>query len=132
MREIKQDKEKAKALMKMADKIEERIQKTDVEEFPSQVLLDYYDILHNLMEGISSTHGLKSEGRGAHKKLIDWVTSEYDLSESERRFLDQVRQYRNRITYEGFTLNPGYLKRNKERLEEITGKLREILKKGID
>lgn len=131
MRKITPDKEKAKAMLKMTNKIELRIKHTEIEKFPSQVLTDYYDILHNLMEGISSADGFKSEGKGAHKKLIQWTASEYDLSESERRFLDQVRKYRNRISYEGFTIDSSYIKRNEEKLEEIIEKLKEILKEKI-
>lgn len=131
MRKITPDKEKAKSMLKMSEKIEQRIEATEMEKFPSQVLTDYYDILHNLMEGISSAEGFKSDGKGSHKKLIDWTATEYELSESERQFLNQARKYRNRISYEGFSINSSYLERNKEKIESIIEKLKGILKDKI-
>lgn len=131
MRKITPDKEKATAMLKMSEKIEERIQDTEIGRFPSQVLTDYYDILHNLMEGISSADGFKSEGKGTHKKLIDWTTSENDLQENERQFLNQIRKYRNRISYEGFSIDSNFLERNQEKIQKLIEKLKTMLRKKI-
>ncbi len=132
MREVTPDKEKARSLLKMAKRTKERIKSTEIERFPSQVLMDYYDTLHYLMEGISSADGCKSEGKGAHKKLIQWTASEYDLRESEKHFLDQVRRQRNKISYEGFTVESEYIKRNLEKFEGIIEKLKEVLESKVN
>ncbi|MFO7792747.1 MAG: hypothetical protein ACQEQM_08570 [Thermoplasmatota archaeon] len=58
MREVKPDPDKAKALVKMSDKILERVKETDEERFPSQVLRDYYDAIRQLMEAIACLHGV--------------------------------------------------------------------------
>lgn len=123
MRRITPDREKAKSLAKMVEKIEKRIEETDKEKFPSQVLKDYYTATKQLMEALAASEGVKSSGEGAHKKLINWVAEEYNLKESERQFLQQMRKYRNRITYEGFNIEYGYLERNQDRIENVMEEL---------
>lgn len=83
------------------------------------------------MEALSSLDGVKSEGRGAHKKLIDWVADKYNFWEKERIFLHQMRLYRNRISYEGFSIKTGYLKRNEEKIEQIIKKLKKTAKENL-
>ncbi|MCJ7479038.1 MAG: hypothetical protein MUP63_02560 [Candidatus Nanohaloarchaeota archaeon QJJ-7] len=107
----------------MVEKIEKRIEETDKEKFPSQVLKDYYTATKQLMEALAASEGVKSSGEGAHKKLINWVAEEYNLKESERQFLQQMRKYRNRITYEGFNIEYGYLERNQDRIENVMEEL---------
>jgi len=131
MRKISPDTEKAKALRKMSEKILNRVKETDEEKFPSQVLRDYYDAIRQLMEAVASLNGVKSEGVGAHQKLIDWIVDEYDFSEKKRQFLHQVRKHRNRFEYEGHFIEEGYVKRNKSEFNEIIRKLKNILDQGI-
>ncbi|HIH38903.1 TPA: hypothetical protein HA245_08235, partial [Candidatus Woesearchaeota archaeon] len=47
-----------------------------------------------------SSHGVKFSGDGAHKELIDHALAGFD--ESSREFIQKMREYRNRIAYEGF------------------------------
>ncbi|MFB6089390.1 MAG: hypothetical protein ABEK36_06430 [Candidatus Aenigmatarchaeota archaeon] len=132
MREVRPDREKSKALFKMSKKILSRIEETNKSNFPTQVLRDYYTVIKQLMEAISSIEGLKSEGKGAHKKLINWICKEYGFSESKRKLLQQIRKYRNRINYEGFTIRKNYLERNEYEIEKIIKKLEEILKSKLE
>jgi len=127
MREISPDLEKARALKKMSENILERIEETDEEKFPSQILRDYYDAIRQLMEAIASLNGVKSEGISAHQQLIDWIVDEYEFSEKKRQFLHQVRKHRNRFEYEGHFVDEGYVKRNKSEFNEIIRKLKNIL-----
>lgn len=68
---IRPDKQKAESLRKMAEITLERLKKTDMEEYPSNTLLDYYDIIHKLMEAIALKEGTKIKGEGAHQELIE-------------------------------------------------------------
>lgn len=131
MRKITPDKEKSKSLLKMAEKSLKRLKETDTKKYPSQTLRDYYDILRQLMEGLASLEGVKSQGKGAHKKLIDWISNEYNLKENDRHFLQKMRKYRNRIEYEGFSIDFSYLERNETRIEDMIQKLKEKLRKGL-
>lgn len=131
MRKVNPDPEKAKSLVKMSKKIKNRIDETNLEKYPSQVMKDYYEILKQLMEAIASLDGVKTKGKGAHKRLIDWIAKKYNLPERDRQFLQQIRVYRNRISYEGLSIDVWYLKRNKGKLERFIRKFREIVKKRL-
>ncbi|HIH37707.1 hypothetical protein J4460_07840 [Candidatus Woesearchaeota archaeon] len=50
---IKPDKQKAKALQKMAEITLQRLKELDPEKYPSNTLTDYYDVLHKLMDAIA-------------------------------------------------------------------------------
>ncbi len=127
MRKVTPDPEKARSLRKMSGKILDRIEETDVEEFPSQVLQDYYDVLHQLIEAIANLDGMETGGPGAHQNLINWFADEYDVSEDVREFLQQLREYRNRISYEGFFVKVGYLERNEDRIVSVIDFLFDVL-----
>ena len=53
------DVEKSKALKKVAEITLERLNKTRMEEYPGNTLIDFYDIIHNLMEAITLKEGVK-------------------------------------------------------------------------
>ena len=114
-----QDKEKAKALLGMAEITLKRLQETEIEKYPSNSLTDYYDILHKLMDAISALDGIKIKGEGAHFELINYVCKTYNLTESTNKFFQDMREYRNRISYEGFTIKENYITQNKNKIEEI-------------
>lgn len=127
MREVRPDPDKASALVKMSDKILERVRETDEDRFPR----DYYDALRQLMEAIACLNGVKSQGLGAHQQLIDWLVDEYNLSEGKRQFLHQIRRHRNRFEYEGYFVNKEYIVRNKPKIDEIIVLLKDILDQSL-
>lgn len=94
-----------------------------MEEYPSNTLIDFYDIIHNLMEAITLKEGVKAKSDGAHQELIDYIASKYSLGEQNRRFLQEMRDNRNRIYYEGFIVSKSYIINNKEKILEIINRL---------
>ena len=125
---VKPDRQKSESLKKMAEITIERLDKTAIEEYPSNTLLDYYDAIHKLIEAITLRGGTKVKGEGAHQELIDYAAKEKKIDEHMRVFLQQMRDYRNRISYEGFMVNENYIKLNKEIIERIVKHLFEQLK----
>ncbi len=121
------DNEKAKALVKMADITIERIKDTNKEKYPSNVLTDYYNVIRNLLEAITSKKGIKIKGEGAHINIINYVCKEYQLDESVRQFIQELRDYRNRTYYEGFNIKKEYIKTNEPIIKEIIAKLRKFI-----
>jgi len=111
------DIQKAKALIEMAKITLERLKELDIEKYPTNTLSDYYDILHKLMEALNYIDGFKTKGEGAHKELIDRVCKNNGLDESIRQFLQEMREYRNRISYEGFMIKPGYITQNNKKIK---------------
>ena len=86
---VRLDKEKSNALKKVGEITLERLKKTNMEEYPSNTLIDFYDIIHNLMEALTLKEGIKVKGEGAHQELIDYVISKYGLGEQNRRFCNK-------------------------------------------
>jgi hypothetical protein len=82
MREdILPDKEKAKALVKMADELFDRGTRLPLDEFPTPNLSDLYDIIHMLLDAHLVKEGIKFKGEGAHFELIEEAKINNLLSE---------------------------------------------------
>ena len=103
----------------MAEITLERLNKTDMNKYPSNTLLDYYDVIHKLIEALTLKEGIKIKGEGAHQELIDYIAKQQCIDEQTRQFLQQMRDYRNRIAYEGFMVHRNYINLNKERIQKI-------------
>ena len=126
---VKPDKQKSESLKKMAEITLERLDKTDMEKYPSNTLLDYYDVIHKLMEALTIKEGVKIKGEGAHQELIEYIAKQQNISEQTRQFLQQMRDYRNRIYYEGFIVHKNYIILNKGKIQTIIKNLFEELNK---
>ncbi len=113
------DMQKAKSLKTMAEVTLQRLQEIDITKYPSNTLTDYYDIIHKLMEALTLSEGIKFKGEGAHQELIDYISNKYGLEEQTRQFLQQIRDYRNKIAYEGFMINRNHIILNQERIKSI-------------
>jgi len=128
---IQPDRKKASSLKDMARVTFERLKEIDRERYPSNTLKDYYDILKALMEAIMYLDGIKIKGDGAHYETIEYICKEYDLNESRRILLQDIREYRNRISYEGFNVKSDYIKQNTRKIEKMINiLLRLINRKG--
>lgn len=116
---VQPDKQKAKSLKRMAEITLERVSETDVNKYPSNVLVDYYDTIHKLLEAITLLEGTKVKGEGAHEELIEYVAKSYGLDEQARQLAQQMRDYRNRNSYEGFMINKNYVLLNEKKIKEL-------------
>lgn len=125
---VKPDKQKSESLKNMAEVTLERLDNTDMEKYSSNTLLDYYDAIHKLMEALTLKEGIKVKGEGAHQELIDYVAKQKKIDEHMRQFLQQMRDYRNRISYEGFMVHKNYIELNKGTIKNIIKHLFEQLK----
>lgn len=125
---VKPDKQKSELLKKMAEITLERLNKTDMDGYPSNTLLDYYDAIHKLIEALTLKEGIKIKGEGAHQELIDYIAKQQYIDEQTRQFLQQMRDYRNRISYEGFMIHGNYINLNNDKIRSIIKNLFERLK----
>lgn len=121
--------QKAQSLSEMAEQTLERLQTTEIIKYPSNSLTDYYDIIHKLLEAIAAKQGVKTVGEGAHQELIDNIAKTCTLPEQTRIFLQQLRDYRNRISYEGFFINENFITQNQQKIENIILQLKELANK---
>ena len=124
---VKPDKQKSESLRSMAEITLQRLNKTDMGKYPSNTLVDYYDIIHKLMEALTLKEGIKVRGEGAHQELIDYTAKQQNINEQMKQFLQQMRDYRNRISYEGFMVHKNYIDLNKELIIRIIKSLFEQL-----
>ena len=120
---IHPDKQKSESLKKMAKITLQRLKETDIEKYPTNTLTDYYDVIHKLMEALGLVNGIKTKGEGAHQELIDYIAKQYDFDDQTRQLLQQMRTYRNRISYEGFMIHKNYINLNQEKIKNIIKKL---------
>lgn len=125
---IQPDRHKADALMAIARITLERLNQTNMEQYPSNTLIDYYDTIYKLLEAITLSEGIKVKGEGAHQELIDYVAKRHGFDEQTRQFLQQMRDYRNRIAYEGFMVHKNYVVLNERKTKAII----EILFRKLD
>jgi uncharacterized coiled-coil DUF342 family protein len=123
---ITPDREKANSLLAMAKTTLQRLKETDKNKYPANTLTDYYDSLHKIMDAIASIEGIKFRGEGAHQELIDYICKKHKQNESVRIFLQELRDYRNRIAYEGFAITKEYIKTNSEKIEKIISTLTQL------
>ncbi|MFA5485302.1 MAG: hypothetical protein WC260_03585 [Candidatus Pacearchaeota archaeon] len=130
-KKVSVDKNKSISLLDMAKITLERLNSFNKLKYPSNTLNDYYDVLHKLMESYTSLIGVKFIGDNAHKELIDFISKVF-FEDEDKIFLQNLRQFRNQIYYEGFNVSQDYLKRNVNDIEEIIhiliNKLQEMLR----
>ena len=129
---ITPNKEKAQSILKMVDTTIEMIKVIDVAKFSSNVTKEYYDVIRELLSVILLLDGYKTYGEGAHKKLIEYIQSNYkEFNEYEISLLDDLRIKRNKIAYDGFFVDKDYIERRIKDIQEIIQKLRDIIGEKI-
>ena len=132
IKKIHPDKQKSSSLKEMAEITLERLKGTNTEKYPTNTLTDYYDIIHKLMESLNLINGIKIKGEGAHQEIINHICKEYNFNEQTRQFLQQMRDYRNRISYEGFNIHKNYISLNQDKINQIIKNLFNILNKLLE
>ena len=126
------NKKKSESMLKMAEITLEMTNTLDISKYSSNIAKDYYDIIRELMGAILLLEGYKTIGEGAHKVIIEYFFKINTLTKDEYIFLDNLRDIRNRITYDGFFIEDSYIHRNKNKIEQIILKLKTEFKKKIN
>jgi RecJ-like exonuclease len=127
---ITQDKERAQSILRMVSLIEERIEKEDREKMAALIIVDYYEIMKELITAILLIDGYKTL---SHKDLIEYLAENYlEFNSRDISILNNLRILRNRVSYEGFFTEPSYLKRNERSFKKIIQKLKNLVKKKLE
>ena len=124
---IRIDKHKSISLVKMANISLERLEATEKFKYPTNTLIDYYDIIHKLLEALSLLEGIKATGQGAHQDLIEYISKKYSLGEQNRKMLQEMREYRNRISYEGFMIKENYITLHEKKIQQLIDMLLRLI-----
>ena len=96
------DKQRADALVKMAEISLKRLRETNLEKYPSNSVVDLYDIIHKYADAIFARRGIKFRGDGAHHEIIEELATLQILTDTQLTLIKQMRTIRNRIQYEGY------------------------------
>jgi len=130
---ITPNKEKAKSILKMADTTIEMIKVIDIAKFSSNVTKEYYDVIRELISVVLLLDGYKTYGEGAHKKLVEYIQTNYaEFNEYETSLIDDLRTTRNKIAYDGFFVGKDYIERKIKDIQKIVNKLRGIIDEKIN
>src|SRR5660398_128665 len=104
------DREKAKSILKMVETTLEMIDTIDSSRFSSHVVKEYYEVIRELITVILLLDGYKTQGEGAHKKLIEYIGNNYaEFKVHDIMLIDDLRIIRNKISYNGFFITDDYL-----------------------
>lgn len=126
------DREKAKSILKMVETTLEMIGAIDSKKYPSNVLKEYYEVIRELITVILLLDGYKTQGEGAHKKLIEYLEKNYqEFKGHEISLIDDLRIVRNRIAYNGYFVTDEYLERKMNEILAIIEKLRVLVYKKL-
>ena len=132
---ITPDKVRAKSMLDMAKNTEiyvsEIIEKVGIKENQSPLVRDYYEVIRELITAIMFCDGLKVIGEMAHKEAIDYLTEYKEFSQDEINELQDLRDRRNKSSYEGRPIKSPYLENKKEKLDLIIEKLNKALEKKL-
>jgi len=128
---ITPDIERAKSLLRMAEKREESLKELRQRiNFLTIIAEMYYEIVKELVTSLLFIDGLKAVGEYAHKEAIDYL-SNYDFSPEDISLLHDLRIRRNKSMYEGKQINPSYLENNEKNIVGLIKKLKTLLKSKI-
>ncbi len=133
VKKVKENPEQAKALLQLAKRRLESIEKRRKDEFPQfpQLLIEsYYEAIKELISALLAIHGYKSY---SHECLISFIDEFYptSLDNFQIHFLDSMRKLRSDIQYRGRNIADDYLARNNKTINEIIKKLIEIVEKEV-
>jgi len=85
---------------------------------------DYYEVIKELLTALLLKNGLKSDN---HECLIAFFRKNYPEHEYEAGMMHQLKEARNRVTYDGVFVKKDYVANNRAEFEHIIGVLDRLL-----
>ena len=131
VKKVKENPEQAKALLQLAKRRLESIERRRKDEFSQLLIESYYEAIKEIISALLAIHGYKSY---SHECLISFMEKFYPtvLDDFEIHFLDSMRKLRSDIQYRGRDVADDYLKRNSLVIEKIIKKLFDVLEKELN
>jgi len=127
IRQTEADHEKIKSILKMCSVRHAFLQKQEIDEETASIITEgYYEIVKELLTALLLKEGLKSDN---HECLISYFKQKYPQHEYETLIMHELKNTRNRITYDGIFVKKSYLDQNKLEFDHIIKMLRELIEK---
>ncbi len=128
IRKTKQNKPRAEFLIKESEVslegLKERIKIIGINERnANSIIKDCYDIMLELIRAKLLSEGYSSSGSYAHEAEISYL-KKLGFPESEISFLNELRYFRNSVTYYGKILDTEYAEKILQFLNKIYPKLK--------
>lgn len=125
--------ERAKHILKIAEITIKRLEIVNSKEFITLTTKDYYDAIKELMTAVALLDGYKTRGEGAHKILIEYIFMKYkEFKTHEMVVINDMREKRNKIYYEGLFVPEDYLEKRMEEINSVIKKIKQILKNKLE
>lgn len=127
IKKVEPDDEKIESIRKMCG-VRLRVAQQVVidDETASVVAEDYYEIIKELLVALLLKNGLKSDN---HECLISFFKNMFPKYEYEAQTIHQLKNVRNRVSYDGIFVKKEYVTSNKLEFEHIIELLDGLLKK---
>lgn len=104
--------------------LKERVEKIGInEKNANSIIKDCYDILMELIRAKLLLIGYKSAGRFAHEAEVSYL-KKLGFPDNEVQFINQLRYFRNSITYYGKILDKEYAEKVFDLLNRVYPKLK--------
>lgn len=130
---ITPDKERARSLWKSVAHDEEFLATVDIKKFAEIAAKTYYEVARQLATAILYADGYKSVGEYAHKETISYLRKYPDsISEAEIVLFDDLRDKRNKHSYEGKPIESAYVENNKEKIAALIEKLKKLAAQRLE
>jgi uncharacterized protein (UPF0332 family) len=126
IKKVKPDNEKIKSIIRMCNirlKVLKQI-KID-QETASIIASDYYEVIKELLTALLLKNGLKSDN---HECLISFFKQNFPEYEYEANIIHQLKDVRNRVSYDGIFVKKEYIETNKLEFQHIIDLLKKLLK----
>lgn len=125
IKKVKPDNEKINSIIRMCNirlKVLKQI-KID-KETASVIASDYYEVIKELLTALLLKNGLKSDN---HECLISFFKQNFPEYEYEANIIHQLKNIRNRVSYDGIFVKKEYIETNKLEFEHIIKLLNKLL-----
>ena len=128
IKKISVDKDKINSMLKMCSVRMKFVKKQKINnEIASIIAENYYEIVKELLTALLLKKGLKSDN---HECLISYLKENYPNYEYEINLIYELKNIRNRISYDGLFVDKDYLIKNKLEFENIIKILTVLVKEG--
>ena len=128
IKEVSPDRDKINSILKMCSVRLKFVRKQEIDnETASLIAEDYYEIIKELLTALLLKSGLKSDN---HECLISYFKKNYPNYEYETNIIHELKNIRNRITYDGIFVEKQYTVKNKLEFEHVIELLVKLIKEG--
>ena len=125
IKKVDQDGEKISSILKMCDIRLRVLQGVELdEETASVIAADYYEVIKELLTALLLKNGLKSDN---HECLISFFKFKFPKYEYEAKVVHQLKNVRNRVSYDGVFVKKEYIETNKLEFQHIIDLLKKLL-----